>query len=102
VAAVPRTRPGQARIGTASAGRGTALVRWAAPTSTGGATITSYVVRAYRGAALVRAVTVRGTVRAVTLGGLRPGSTHRFTVTAVNAAGAGPVSRLSNGVRPRR
>jgi titin len=98
----PRTVPGQTRIGAPSAGRSSAYVRWAAPTSNGGAPITTYVVRAYRGSALAKTVTVKGTVGAVTVTGLAPGASYAFTVTAVNVAGAGRTSAVSARVVPRR
>jgi hypothetical protein len=102
VAVVPKTRPGPPRIGTPTPGRAAALVRWAAPASNGGATISGYVVRAYRGATLVRTVGARSNVRAVTVTGLRPGAAHTFTVTAVNAVGHGTPSAHSSRVVPRR
>ncbi|MGY1706995.1 fibronectin type III domain-containing protein [Geodermatophilus sp. SYSU D00697] len=100
-AVTPRTVPSAPRVGTPTAGRGAAVVRWTAPATDGGSAVTGYVVRAYRGSVWVRTVTVAATARATTLTGLANGSAHRFTVTAVNAVGAGAVSGYSAAVTPR-
>jgi hypothetical protein len=100
-AVVPKTRPGAPRIGTASAGNGGAVVRWAAPTSNGGSAVTYYQVRVYRGSTYVRTVNVSPTTTAVTIGGLTRRAGHRFVVLAVNAVGAGPTSSWSATVYPR-
>jgi subtilisin family serine protease len=102
VAVVPKTRPGTPGIGAPSAGRAAAVARWSAPVSNGGSAITSYVVRAYRGTTLVKTVTVGPSARSVTVGGLAAGTRYAFTVTAVNAVGAGYASARSATVIPRR
>ena len=101
VTVVPRTRPGAPRITAVSPGRSSATVTWTAP-GNGGAPLTAYVVRAYRGSSLVKSVNVRASVTSVTVTGLAPGAGHRFTVTAVNVAGHGPASAYSGTVAPRR
>jgi hypothetical protein len=98
---VPKTRPGAPRIGAASAGAGSAVVRWAAPTSNGGSAVTAYQVRVYRGSAYVKTVTVSPRSSAVTIGGLARRAGHRFVVLAINAAGASPASSWSGTVYPR-
>jgi hypothetical protein len=100
-AVTPRTVPVAPRIGTPTAGRASAVVRWTAPTSDGGSPVTGYVVRAYRGSTLVRTLTVPATARLTTVTGLVDGKAHRFTVTAANAVGTGPASALSATVTPR-
>jgi subtilisin family serine protease len=101
VAVVSRTRPGAARIGAPSAGRSSATARWAAPTSDGGSSVTSYLVRVYRGSTVVKSVSVRANVFGVVVSGLTPRTGYRFTVTAVNGVGAGPSSAYSATVTPR-
>jgi subtilisin family serine protease len=101
VAVAPRTRPGAPRVLGPSAGRNSATVRWAPPASNGGAAIRAYIVRSYRGSALVRTTTVRPGVTAVVIPRLAARAGYRFTVTAVNAAGWGSPSALSATVYPR-
>ena len=98
---VPRTVPTAPRIGSASAGSSAAVVRWAAPTSNGGAAVTSYQVRVYRGSTLLKTVTVGSSATSATVGGLARRVGHRFVVVAVNAAGASPTSAWSATVYPR-
>lgn len=101
VRVVPRTTPSAPRIGVVTPSNGTALVRWAAPTSNGGAAITRYVVRAYRGTRLVKVVYTAGTTTAVWVTGLANGATYTFLLQATNDAGNGPVSARSAGAVPR-
>jgi predicted RNA-binding protein with TRAM domain len=104
----PATRPGQARIlapvrGPAG-GLLTAVARWNAPLSTGGAPITSYRVTALRMArngsvAGSRTVTVSGSTRSRSF--TLAAASYRFIVVAVNSAGSGPASARSALVTPR-
>ena len=71
------------------------MVVWSPPPSNGGAAITKYEVIPSSGSPLV--VTTRGTT--ATLAGLPRGVTYTFTVRATNAAGSGPLSAPSLGVR---
>lgn len=101
-AVTPKTKPSAVRIGAPRALRKAAVVRWAAPSSNGGAAISAYVVRVYRGSTLVKSVTVSARARSVTVSRLLPGRAHRFTVAAKNALGYGPASAKSRSVTPRR
>ncbi|HEV2537913.1 MAG TPA: fibronectin type III domain-containing protein, partial [Streptosporangiaceae bacterium] len=71
---------------TTAAGSAQVSLSWQAPSSDGGAAVTSYNV--YQGGK--RAATVSGT--GATVKNLANGTTYSFTVTAVNKAGEGPAS----------
>jgi hypothetical protein len=94
-AATPRTTPSAPTAVVATAGDGTASVAFSAPTSNGGAAITSYTVAASLGTA-----TGSGSSSPITVSGLTNGTSYTFTVTATNAAGTGPASAPSNSVTP--
>ena len=96
----PPPEPGQVTGVTATAGPGAANVSWTAP-SEGGA-VTSYKITPYIGSTAQTPVTITGTPPATstTIGGLST-SSYTFTVQAINAAGAGPVSAQSNAVTPQ-
>ena len=91
----PRTTPSAPSSVVATAGDGTASVAFSAPTSNGGAAITSYNVTATPGTA-----TGTGSASPITVTGLTNGTSYTFTVTATNAAGTGPASAPSNSVTP--
>jgi len=79
-----------------------AQLRWSRPHDDGGGDITGYQVRAYAAGAPTISVRVRDR-RKHTFTRLVPGHAYRFTVTAVNEAGAGERSRPSRAVRiPRK
>jgi large repetitive protein len=96
-----RTKPTALRVTSVSAGRSAATLKWAVPHN-GGSPLTSYVVKAYRGCTLVKTVTVKPTVTALTVTGLAPRVGHRFTVTVTNGVGVGPGSAPSAWVTPLR
>jgi hypothetical protein len=94
-------KPGQATSVTASeAGPTSAKVSWTAPS--GGGPVTSYRITPYVGSTTQTAKTITGGPPATntTVTGLVTGTTYRFTVTAVNANGAGTESAQSNAVTP--
>jgi uncharacterized repeat protein (TIGR02543 family) len=91
VSAVPATPTGV----TATAGVSSAKVTWTVP-ATGG-TPTSFVVHA---SPSVAAETVGGSATSATVGGLTPGVSYTFTVTAANTAGDSASSSASNPVVP--
>ncbi len=99
--AVPGIAPDAPTIGTAVAGMGQATVSWTAPVSNGGPPITTWVVTAYDGFTPVKDVIVVGqNVTSRTVPGLTNGTTYRFRVRALNAAGSGPYSKASNTAVP--
>ncbi|MCW2857987.1 MAG: hypothetical protein JWR52_3602 [Marmoricola sp.] len=102
-------KPGAPRIGIASSGaRGglkTATARWYAPTTTGGAAITSYRVVAYQvnsAGRVIRTITSKalsssGRLFSWTL----PGGRYKFRVVAYNRIGVSPYSGYSRLVTSR-
>jgi hypothetical protein len=78
-------------------GNGQVVLTWAAPSSSGSASVTRYLVTPYLDGAAgqVRAYDA-GTTQIVT--GLTNGSTYRFTVIAESAAGKSPPSAMSGPV----
>jgi hypothetical protein len=85
VSAVDPNPPAPPRSVTVSADYTTATVRWAAPTSDGGAPLTSYTVTATPSG---KAVTVGPTTLAATFTGLSQATSYRFSVVANNVSGA--------------
>jgi titin len=98
---VPVNSPSAPAMGVATAGKASAVVRWAAPADDGGAPITAYEVRAYRGGLLVGVAAAPAGATAVTVTGLVNGRPHTFAVSAINSFGTGPESALSPAVTPR-
>jgi hypothetical protein len=108
----PSTVPGRPGILAptqgAAGGTLTANANWEAPTSNGGATITSYRVTALRMQAdgvtpvdgpPAAVATVGGTAR--TRAFALPAGNYRFEVVAINVAGASAPSERSNLIAPR-
>ena len=79
------TVPGAPTIGAATAGSGQASVSFTAPSSTGGAAITSYAVSCITGSS--SAVTASGSSSPITVTGLTNGASYSCTVTASNSVG---------------
>ena len=94
------TVPGTPAIGVPTAGNASVYVRWAAAAANGSA-VSSYTVRAYRGATLVKTVTASGSATGLLVSGLANGAAHTFTVTARNGVGFGPTSASSAAVVPK-
>jgi len=97
---VPKA-PGAPPIGTATAGNGSAVVRWRVPADNGSA-ILGYEVRALNAAnAQVGAARlVAPGATSATVFGLVNGTKYRLQVRARNARGTGAYSSLSNTVTP--
>ncbi len=97
----PTPAPGAvANVSAVAAGTTSASVSWDAP-SAGGAP-SSYRITPYVGSTAQPSTTVTGTPPATTatVTGLTSGTTYRFSVRALNPAGSGPESSLSNSVTP--
>ena len=86
--------PGKPREVEAEGRHRAGRVHWQAPSSNGGLTITSYIVRVFkpgRNKVIEKCVTGGG-ARTCLVGGLSGGVTYEATVAAANLAGQGPQS----------
>ncbi|MBN5050407.1 autotransporter domain-containing protein [Stenotrophomonas maltophilia] len=92
---VAAVTPGAPTIGTATAGNGQSSVTFTAPASTGGSSITGYMVTSNPGG-----LTGSGSSSPITVNGLTNGIAYTFTVTATNSAGTGSASAASNAITP--
>lgn len=92
--------PAAARIGTPTRADKSAVIRWAAPASNGGVPVTGYVVRVYRGKALVKTLNTNAVARRLTVTGLTNGVTYTVSVSARNSKGIGIASVRSAAVTP--
>lgn len=90
--------PGRTGTPIALAGGTSATLKWTFARD-GGSPITSHIVRVYRKGLLLNQVIVDADT-AHTIVALRAGSTHYFTVAALNGLGAGNFSFASNKVIP--
>ena len=91
----PVTIPGKPTISATEPGSNSVLVRWRAPSATGGASVSNYTVVASPGG---NSCTTGGAILFCTVTGLDNGTTYAFTVTATNTAGTGTASASYNGV----
>jgi uncharacterized repeat protein (TIGR01451 family) len=99
VAVVPYTLPGAPTITAVSAGSNSATLTFNAP-STGGSTITGYVVTPFIGAVAQATQSFSGTSAPKFVTGLTAGTAYTFTIAAQNLAGTGPPSARSSAVTP--
>jgi hypothetical protein len=100
-AVTPATRPGAPRIGTPTRGSGSVVVRWSTPTDNGGAAITGYTIRMYRGGVFFGTAPAAAGATRATVTRLTNGAAYSFSVIANNAVGAGAASARSATVIPR-
>jgi hypothetical protein len=99
VLATPATTPGAPTTVATVAGDGFVTLTWAAPSSNGGAIVTSYLIeKSTDGATWTTAATT--SARDFTVTGLANGTAYRFRVSAVNAAGTGASAQASATVTP--
>ena len=94
---VAATAPGVPRTLTATPGDGEVTLRWTAPASDGGETITSYEYRSKATSAtnFPATWTSVGTARTATVGSLTNGTPYSFEVRAVNTVGDGTAATAS-------
>jgi hypothetical protein len=92
--------PGAPAIGSAVAGNTEATVSWTAPASNGDSPITGYEVTPYVGYIEHPSTTFNSTATTQTVTGLTNGKTYRFRVRAINSAGTGRYSTVTNPVTP--
>ena len=94
------TKPGIPTIGTATyTGGVSATVGYTAPANNGGASISTYTVRAYVNG-VITALSGSGTTSPLSITGLTKGTTYTFRVTATNTYGTSDASNDSNAITP--
>src|SRR3569623_1802084 len=93
----PATQPGAPTKGSATAGAAQASIRFSAPATTGGATITGYTVTSSPDG-----LTGTGASSPVAVTGLTNGTAYTFTVTATTNVGTGSASAAHNSVTPAK
>jgi len=99
VLATPATTPGAPTTVTTVAGDGFVTLTWMAPSSNGGAAVTSYLIeQSIDGTTW--AISATTSARDFTVTGLTNGTAYRFRVSAVNAAGTGASAQASATVTP--
>jgi titin len=87
--ATPVTVPGSPTNVVASTGNANVMLSWSAPSSNGGAAVTSYTVTCSPSGTGCPATQSTSSTSA-NFNGLTNGTTYTFTVAAVNSAGTGP------------
>ena len=99
VLVTPATTPGTPTSVATVAGDGFVTLTWVAPTSNGGAAVTSYLIETSTdGSTWTQAATT--SAREFTVTGLTNGTAYRFRISAENAAGAGASAQASSTVTP--
>jgi uncharacterized delta-60 repeat protein len=100
---VAKSRPGAPTSVSGTPGASSVFLTWGLPIDTGGYAISNYVIErsADNGATWVKVVRSVSTVRSATVSGLTNGTAYVFRVVAVNTAGTGEFSVISDPVTPR-
>jgi titin len=99
VLATPATTPGAPTSVATVAGDGFVTLTWVAPSSNGGAFVTSYFIeKSTDGTTWTTAATT--SAREFTVTGLANGTAYRFRISAENAAGTGASAQASATVTP--
>jgi hypothetical protein len=96
----PPTVPGAPTAVHGSPGNGSVALLWTAPTSNGGAAITSYRITPYLSGVAQTPVIAPVPQTAATISGLTNGQAYTFKVAAINSAGAGSDSAASSAITP--
>jgi hypothetical protein len=94
------TAPAAPTIGSATPGDSAATVSWTAGASEACWPVTGYVVTPYIGYFPLSPTTFNSTATTQTITGLANGTTYRFRVQAINGAGTGPYSKVTNSATP--
>src|SRR5215831_14530269 len=95
------TVPGAPRGVAGTPGNQTIALTWRAPSSDGGAAITSYRITPYIGGTAQTPITTGSAGLSYTVTGLTNGTAYTFTVAATNSVGTGPDSNPSAADTPR-
>ena len=86
---------------TASAGTGSATVKWTAPSTDNGSPVTGYLITPIVGFFSLAPQEFDSTATQETITGLQSGTQYRFKVAAINARGTSQDSAASNSVKPK-
>ncbi len=96
VDSTPRTTPSAPQSLAVTVLDGGLDLAWAAPSSTGGAALDTYTIAVTSGASTVYSATIDAEFETDTVSGLANGTAYSVSVTAANAAGAGPAATSSS------
>ncbi len=86
---------------TASAGTGSATVKWTAPSTDNGSPITGYLITPFQGFTALPPQEFDSTATQETITGLQKGTQYEFEVASINARGTSQNSGPSNSVKPK-
>ena len=95
------SEPGRVGAPAGTAGDGSVSLSWSAPASTGGSSVTDYVIEVSTdGVSWTTVNDGTSTLTSATVSGLTNGAAYRFRVTARNSLGDGAVSFVSETITP--